>query len=143
MSDSASSSSRLLYRQEGAYNEAIPAPNPMLAVNFTKENFAPKNTTDQDLVGTEVTGGYSFELAGADFDAFIAGVCRGTFEVGGANPGLLSTGTVATPSFQFEKGFLDIGQYIYLSGCTVDTLSLTVASRAIVLGDLTFMGAIG
>lgn len=133
--------------------EAIPVHNPMTQLDITKENFQPTNQTvdsniirpdgaivEQYLVGQSVTGGFSFEMAGVAFDAFIQGVLRGTFDAG---TGLLTSGVVATPSFQFEKQFLDIAQFLYLRGCSVSDLSLTVASRAIVTGDVTFMGTVG
>jgi hypothetical protein len=149
--DADSSRSQLLFRQEAAFNEALPVNPAMSALRFTKENFKHANATvvsneiradrmrsDSLLVGQSVNGGFSFELSGTTYDTFLAAFLSGAWV---AN--VLKNGVVAPTSFQFERGLLDVGQYFAFRGCNPADLNLTFPSQEKVVGDMSFMGTLG
>lgn len=150
MADADTSRSQLLYRKEVAFNEATPADPAMTELRKTRENFKLGNVTvssndvrsdrmisDLLLVGKDVTGGFSFEFADAEYDAFLATLLSGAWA-----GGVLKNGVVAPESYQFERGLLDVSQFFLFKGCTPNQLNLTIPSRQIVTGDFSFMGTL-
>lgn len=153
MADADTSSSRLAFREETAFGEAIPATPTLQLLRVTKHNLAHKNLTlesqelrgdrmldDRLLVGQQVTGGFSFEFSGDTFDKFLEAILGGTFDVG---TGVLKNGIAPGRSFQFEDQALDISQFIYFRGWSPNELNLDIASRQMVTGDINGMGTVG
>jgi hypothetical protein len=151
MADADTTRSQLAFREEAAFNEAIPGTPTLQILRITKHSIAHKNNTivsnelradrarsDLLLVGQEVTGGFSFEFSSDTFDKFLESSLGGAFTVG-----VLKSGVAGLRSFQFEDQALDIAQFLYFRGCSVNDLNLNISSKQIVTGDVSFMGTIG
>jgi hypothetical protein len=82
-----------------------------------------------------VSGDISFELAYGDFDDFIEAALGGTW-----NADVVKQGTLIR-TFSIEKGFQDIVQYIVYNGCAINTLTIDMATDAVVTGTVGIVGA--
>ena len=80
-------------------------------------------------------GDISLELTADDFDDILEAVLQGTWATG-----VLKVGTTQR-SYIMERLFSDITQYQRLSGCIINTLSLSVAPNTIVTGSVGVVAA--
>lgn len=89
-------------------------------------------------LGNKQTGGdVGFEFSYGAFDEFLAAAVRGAWA------GDVLKAGVTMRSFTIQRLFRDIGQYETFTGCEVNTLSLTVATNAMVTGSINFVGKDG
>lgn len=86
----------------------------------------------------QVGGDIGYEFSFAEYEDLLAAALRSTWQVDGDNRYLV-TG-VEHRSFTFERVFNDIQQYERFSGCMVNTLSLSVATNAMVTGTVGLVG---
>lgn len=82
-----------------------------------------------------VAGDTSFEFAAKDFDVLLAAVMgQNDWTANKLKQGM------TIPSFLIEKGFQDISQFIAYKGCVINTMSLEMATDAIVTGSFGIIG---
>jgi Phage tail tube protein len=84
---------------------------------------------------THVTGDFDVNLANHNFDPFFASLLTGQWSTN-----VLKFGTLAAPSFTFEVGQLDIGQYWTYTGVVVDKLALSISTTGVVTAKFTVIG---
>lgn len=80
------------------------------------------------------SGDIGFELSYGAFDDFLEAAMRGTWATN-----VLKAGTTI-PSFTFERAFADIGQYEVITGAQIGSMSLDVATNAMVTGTFNIVG---
>lgn len=103
--------------------------------------------TDMVRVGISATASIGYELSYGSIDDFLAAAMRSawTADTGfsGAETGtdLLANGTTAK-SFTLESYFSDITQYLALTGCRINQLTLNIANEQKVTGTIDFMGKV-
>ena len=83
-------------------------------------------------------GEIGLEFSYGEYDDFLAAVLRSSWTVIGQNR-VLKAGTTMT-SFTIERAFADIGRYESFTGCEVSSLSLNIATNAMVTGTMTIVG---
>jgi hypothetical protein len=145
------SSNRVILRKfkETAWGE-VPAARAMTAVQFTSETLShsmdtvESNTIRSDRmrdalleVGDGAEGDIAFELEYGNHDDMIAAAFMGAW-----TSDVLKNG-VTPSSFAIERELADLTggrKFIYYNGMMVNTMSLNIASRAIVTGSFVFMG---
>src|SRR5579871_994869 len=148
MSFAASSKTRVAYVAETAWG-TIPTTPTFLEIRRTNGNLRTKKTTvvsdeihlDRNIraeqqTGQDVTGSYDFELSYGSFDDMFAGAMMGTWSTN-----VLKNGTTEQ-SFTFEET-VDWGSskgYARFTGCEVDSIDLTFASRQLVKGSIALLG---
>ena len=81
-----------------------------------------------------VAGDIDFELSYGAFDDIPAALMQSDW-----SSDVLKAGA-SQPSFTFERGFTDIGQYQILTGCVMDRLRLSVRPDRLVSGKLSVLG---
>lgn len=145
MSDAART--QLAFSPEVSYNE-VPAAPIMQALRFTGESLNSKNATvvsseirsdrsrsDLLLVGTDVEGSVDAELSYGTYGTLMEAALGGTWTTNVLKNGIVNR------SFLFEKGFLDVGQFVQLRGCVVDAMDIDLSARAISKISFGFKGA--
>ena len=85
-----------------------------------------------------VGGDINFELSYNSFTALIEAVMCGTWTSSG-DPEILKTGTVSR-SFTIERHHEDIGKYIRATGCSFNSMSLSVSPNSMVTGSFGVLG---
>lgn len=148
MPDADANRSRLLYRAETTFGEALPTNPAMSALRFTADTFKPaiatvvSNEIRSDMMrsqqlqtGFNIGGGFAFEFSDGTYDPFLEALLHSTFA-----SSVLKNGTAAQKYFQIERGMMDVGQFLPFRDLTPTTLNLVVPSRGIVTGDFGFMG---
>lgn len=149
MSDA--SRTQLTYRPETTWAETPPANATMTLLRFTGESFGQRNATviseeirsdrqrtNMELVGVDAAGDISQEMIyGAEFEAQLQAALCGTWGTPSANN--IRNGVV-NRSFLIEKGFLDIGRYIYVTGAILDRMTIDITSRRIATMTTSWMG---
>ncbi|WP_339632438.1 phage tail tube protein [uncultured Sneathiella sp.] len=81
-----------------------------------------------------VAGDIDFELSYGAFDDILAALMQSDW-----SSDVLKAGA-SQPSFTFERGFTDIGQYQILTGCVMDRLRFSVRPDRLVSGKLSVLG---
>jgi hypothetical protein len=149
MTISSSAKSRVAYVPEVTFG-AIPATPTFLVLRRTGGNLQTKKTTmESDEInldarpravyqtGQDVSGQYDFELSYGSFDDMLAAVLMSTWSTNVISDGITQS------SFTFEET-VDTGTgtfaYNRFAGCEVNSMALTLASRAGVKGSLGIMG---
>jgi len=82
----------------------------------------------------QVNGDINFEFSYGEYDTFLEHALFGTYSTN-----TLKAGT-DEKSMTIERGFSDITQYVPFSGCEISTMSLSIASNAIVTGTFSIVG---
>mgnify|MGYP005767423809 CR=1 FL=1 len=90
--------------------------------------------SDFRLGNRQAGGDVGFEFSYGAFDMFLASAVRGAWAGNVLKAGL------TRPTFTIQRLFRDIGQYETFTGCEVNSLSLKVATNAMVTGTLNFVG---
>jgi len=85
-----------------------------------------------------VSGAVNFEFCYSAFDDFIAAALRGAW-----TNNVVKGGADTPVTFLFERGFLDIEQYIRFLGCHISKFALDVKPNAIVTGSFDVTGFSG
>ncbi|MDR2945993.1 MAG: hypothetical protein LBV79_04530 [Candidatus Adiutrix sp.] len=83
-------------------------------------------------------GEIGLEFSYGEYDDFLAAALRSEWIADGAAR-CLTAGTTMS-SFTIERAFGDIGRYENFTGCEVSSLSLTIATNAMVTGTMTLVG---
>ncbi|MCC3304923.1 phage tail tube protein [Sneathiella sp. HT1-7] len=81
-----------------------------------------------------VSGNIDMELSYGAFDDMLAAVMQSSW-----SSNVLKAGA-SQPSFTFERGFADIGQYQVLTGCVIDRLRLNVRPDRLIAGTFGLVG---
>ncbi len=103
--------------------------------------------TDMVRVGVSATASIGYELSYGSIDDFLAAAFRSTWTAdmgfSGAATGtdLLENGTTLK-SFTLESYFSDITQYLALTGCRVNQLTMGLSAEGKVAGSIDFMGKV-
>lgn len=153
MSD-ASRTQLLLRGPESVWGEVAPANPPTIRLRPTSANLkvnkatvvsdeirSDRQRTDLAMVGLDVSGDINFEASyGNEFDLALQAALGGTWGTPTAN--LLRNGVV-NRSYGIEEGFLDLGKYVYHSGCILSRLMLDISARQIVKVQTSWMGKKG
>lgn len=106
-----------------------------------------RQITDLVRVGVSATASVSFEMSYGTLDDFLEGALSSdwTTDTGfsGALSGtdLLANGTTVK-SYSIEGEFANITQFLSLTGCRINSLSLSMRTGSIVTGTMEFMGKI-
>jgi hypothetical protein len=85
-----------------------------------------------------VSGDINFELSYGSFDDLIEAVMCGTWTSDG-DPETIVTGTTAR-SFTIERHHEDINKYIRSTGCSFNSMSLSIAPNSMVTGSFSVIG---
>ena len=148
MPDADANRSRLLYRTETTFGEALPTNPAMSALRFTADTIKPSiaavvsNEIRSDMMrsqqlqtGYNIGGGFAFEFSDGTYDPFMEALLHSTF-----TSSVLKNGTAAQKYFQMERGMMDVTQFLVFRDMTPNTMNLVIPSRGIVTGDFGFMG---
>jgi hypothetical protein len=101
----------------------------------SEEIRADRQRSDLVLVGFDTAGDMNFELSYSNFDWLFEAALCGTWA-----SDILTNG-VTNRSFNIEKGFLDIGQYMQFRGSVINRLLIDGTSRKIVQVTAGIMGS--
>jgi len=85
-----------------------------------------------------VSGDINFELSYGSFDDLIEAVMCGTWTSDG-DPETIVTGTTSR-SFTIERHHEDINKYIRSTGCSFNSMSLSIAPNSMVTGSFSVLG---
>ena len=116
------------------------------SLNLTKNTIQSAELTGDRSIrflrhGNETVGGdISFELAYGAFDDFLAAALGASTWTADTGFDYVKQGTTIR-HFSFEKGFQDIVQYIVYHGCAINTLTIDLATDAVVTGSIGIVGA--
>jgi hypothetical protein len=142
------SSRRIAYIKEATYGvtPATPAfdtfratgggPRTNKATDTSKEIQSDRNVRDEFLLGKDVAGAYDFELTYGTLDKLLEGLMFGAWA-----SDVIKNG-VTPASYTFEE-FLELGatdSFSRFTGIMVNSMSLTINSRAAITGSLSLMG---
>jgi hypothetical protein len=87
-----------------------------------------------------VQGSIPIELPWLGIGTILKGVLGGKTTTGAGPYTHVLKRAATVPSFSIEKGFTDIGQYIVMRGCKMNSLSIALDPTALVTGTLTLQG---
>lgn len=93
--------------------------------------------SDFRLGNRQAGGDVGIEFSYGAFDMFLAAAVRGAWA------GDVLKAGITPRSFTIQRLFRDIGQYETFTGCQVNSLSLKVATNAMVTGTINFVGKDG
>lgn len=142
------SSRRIAYIKETTYGltPATPAfdtfratgggPRTNKSTDTSKEIQADRNVRDEYLLGVDISGAYDFELTYGTLDKLLEGLMFSAW-----TDDVIKNGVVPS-SYTFEE-FIELGatdSFSRFTGIMVNSLSLTINSRAAVTGSLALMG---
>lgn len=137
----------LRFIEEATWN-TLPGTPTMVPIRFTGESLSAavenivsseirsdRMISDQVQVSRQNNGGFEFELSYGTFDSLLQGALFSAWDTN-----VLKNGTTKY-SYSIEKAFLDIDEYFLYTGMMVNTLSLSLATGAIITGSMDFMGS--
>lgn len=150
------SDTRLALVPEAAWG-VTPATPAFTNIRFTSENLQPaketvrsqeirpdRNVTDEIMVGRSVSGNMDFELSYGTFDDLLESLFHSQW--GGTDDAILINGANIGQAFTAERTIkLNDGtsHYSRFTGLVVNSMSLSIASGALVTGSFDLMGKFG